>query len=64
MCGTMQSFDITAKKSEPRPHRYDDCLRAIFVPELDTWLGNSGLPQRVLFEHSGTHASTGCPCDA
>jgi hypothetical protein len=36
MCGTMQSFDITAKKSEARPHRYDDCLRAIFVPELDT----------------------------
>jgi hypothetical protein len=61
MGGTMQSFDIAAKKTKARPHRrkYDDCLRAIFFPELDARLGNSGLPPRVFSEHSGTHASTG-----
>ena len=61
MGGTMQSFDIAAKKTKARPHRrkYDDCLRAIFFPELDARLGNSALPPRVFSEHSGTHASTG-----
>ena len=60
MSGTMQSFDIAAKKpNAASPRKCDDCLHAIFFPELDTRLGNWGLPSRAPFEDSGTHASMG-----
>jgi hypothetical protein len=34
MGGTVQSFDITDKKTEARPHRRNS-LRALFRPELN-----------------------------
>jgi hypothetical protein len=60
MGGTMQSFDITDKKTEARPHRRNTTIVcALFSVPNSTRLGNSGLPPRVFFKHLGTHASTG-----
>jgi hypothetical protein len=36
MGGTVQSFDITEKgRSAASPQKYDDCLCALFRPELN-----------------------------